>query len=379
MEEFCKDLPADECNSNLAGNSEVDKEWRTWVPDPIDANPVTFTHENSKPDIISMLVNIYGSKDMFVNEYKTLLGDRLLSSHSYTLEKEIRYVEVLKLRVGDSNLFCCEAMLRDISESRRINTNILEQLHLKEKIDKNQLALKCIILSEQFWPKLKDENVELPTEIKEIQEKYTKSYEALKGNRTLIWKNNLGQVTIEIDVGNSRVVEFNVTPIQAAIIMKFQERESWSLQELSQSLKMCSIGLKKKLGYWKSQGLIQEETVQVKTSSDAPQNEAETEIYSLVKNNVKLNRTNSFNEDEDDGEKALEANNILKDLDIPLLWNYTQSMLRGFGVLPFERISGLLKMYATADIKTEQVKALLDLKVKEGLLKYNAGVYRLNK
>ena len=135
MEEFCKDLPADECNSNLAGNSEVDKEWRTWVPDPIDANPVTFTHENSKPDIISMLVNIYGSKDMFVNEYKTLLGDRLLSSHSYTMEKEIRYLELLKLRFGDSNLFCCEAMLRDISESRRINTNILEQLHLKEKID----------------------------------------------------------------------------------------------------------------------------------------------------------------------------------------------------------------------------------------------------
>jgi anaphase-promoting complex subunit 2 len=379
MEEFCKDLPADENNSNLASNSEIDKDWRSWLPDPIDANPVTFTQENSKPDIISMLVNIYGSKDMFVNEYKTLLGDRLLSSYSYTMEKEIRYLELLKLRFGDSNLFCCEAMLRDISESKRINANVLEQLFQKGKLDKSQLTLKCIILSEQFWPKLKDENVELPNEIKQIQEKYTKSFEALKGNRTLIWKNNLGQVTIDIDMGNNRVVEYNVNPIQAAVIMKFQEKDTWTLQELSQSLKMCSIGLRKKLGYWKSQGLIQEE-IQTKMSFDGSQ-ETETEIYSLIKDTSKLNRSNSFNDDEDEesNSKALESNNLLKEQDIALLWNYTLSMLRGFGALPFERIQGLLKMYASSDLKQEQVKALLDLKVKEGLIKYNAGVYRLNK
>ena len=75
----------------------------------------------------------------------------------------------------------------------------------------------------------------------------------------------------------------------------------------------------------------------------------------------------------------IDVNTILKEQDVPLLWNYTQSMLRGFGVLPFDRIHTLLKMYATSDIKSEQVKSLLDLKVKEGLLKYNGGVYRLNK
>ena len=49
-------------------------------------------------DIISMLVNIYGSKDMFVKEYETLLADRLLASCSYDIQKEIRYLELLKLR-----------------------------------------------------------------------------------------------------------------------------------------------------------------------------------------------------------------------------------------------------------------------------------------
>ena len=49
-------------------------------------------------DIISTLVNIYGSKDMFVREYETLLADRLLSHCSYDIQKEIRYLELLKLR-----------------------------------------------------------------------------------------------------------------------------------------------------------------------------------------------------------------------------------------------------------------------------------------
>lgn len=37
----------------------------------------------------SMLVNIYGSKDLFVSEYRTLLADRILSSFNYDTEKEV--------------------------------------------------------------------------------------------------------------------------------------------------------------------------------------------------------------------------------------------------------------------------------------------------
>ena len=376
MEEFCKDLPIHEGNSNaIGGCAEVDKDWHTWMPDPIDANPVTFTHENTKPDIISMLVNIYGSKDLFINEYKTLLAERLLSCYTYTIDKEIRYLELLKLRFGDSNLFCCEAMLRDISESKRINTNVIDQMHQKGQMDKNKLSLKSIILSEQFWPKLKDENVDLPEPLRVIQELYTKSFEALKGNRTLIWKNNLGQVTLEIEVGRSRPIEFNVTPIQAAVILKFLEKNSWSLADLSLNMKMCSISLRKKLLFWKGQGILDETLVRIPGDETGY---SEIDLFTLVRK-TKQNRSESFNEDDESETKTIESNTILKEQDVPLLWNYTQSMLRGFGVLPFDRIHTLLKMYATSDIKSEQVKSLLDLKVKEGLLKYNGGVYRLNK
>ena len=45
-----------------------------------------------------MLVNVYGSKDLFVKEYTTLLAERLLTSWNYDTEKEYRYLELLKLR-----------------------------------------------------------------------------------------------------------------------------------------------------------------------------------------------------------------------------------------------------------------------------------------
>lgn len=49
-------------------------------------------------DIISMLVNIYGSKTIFINEYGTILADRILSQFSYDTEREIMYLEHLKVR-----------------------------------------------------------------------------------------------------------------------------------------------------------------------------------------------------------------------------------------------------------------------------------------
>lgn len=77
-----------------------------------------------------MLVNIYGSKELFVNEYRTLLSNRLLNPNqfqfTYDTDKEIRNLELLKLRFGEASLHQCEVMLKDIGDSKRIN-NLLHR------------------------------------------------------------------------------------------------------------------------------------------------------------------------------------------------------------------------------------------------------------
>ena len=82
---------------------------------------------------------------------------------------------------------------------------------------------------------------------------------------------------------------------------------------------------------------------------------------------------------EEEMDKGIKVSEILKEQEIMLYWNYTASMLRGCGSLPLDRIHNWLKMYANSEITIEQVKYLVDMKTKEQLLKYSAGLYRLNK
>ncbi len=49
-------------------------------------------------DIIKLLIGVYGSKELFVDEYKRMLAGRLLARSDYECEREIRTLELLKLR-----------------------------------------------------------------------------------------------------------------------------------------------------------------------------------------------------------------------------------------------------------------------------------------
>lgn len=166
-----------------------------------------------------MLVNVYGSKELFVNEYRTLLADRLLSQYSCDTEKEIRYLELLKLRFGDSQLHYCEVMLKDIADSKRINQNIKQDLNYSE----DDIPMSAMILSAQFWPPFKDEKLELHTKLVKQIENYTNAFETLKGSRTLCWKNHLGIVDLEIELAD-RTLNLSVSPVHATILMHFQDQ-----------------------------------------------------------------------------------------------------------------------------------------------------------
>ena len=77
-----------------------------------------------------MLVNVYGSQDLFVNEYRTLLADRLLSQLNYQTERELRHLELLKRRFGEHQLHHCEVMIKDVNDSKKIDENIQSDLKI---------------------------------------------------------------------------------------------------------------------------------------------------------------------------------------------------------------------------------------------------------
>ncbi|KAK3606129.1 hypothetical protein CHS0354_010758, partial [Potamilus streckersoni] len=346
------------------GHSDDENEdWEKWMPDPVDADPATASKSRRASDIISMLVNIYGSKELFVNEYRTLLADRILTSFNYDIEREIRYLEHLKLRFGESQLHYCEVMLKDVADSKRINTRIKE-----EKARRNEqeaVEVNSMILSAQFWPAFREEKITLPEEMQKLLEAYTKKFEALKGNRTLQWKSHLGLMNIDIEL-KDRTISFNVSPVHAAIIMQFQEKNKWTVEELSKVLQMPATALRRKIAYWQSQGLLKEES---------------NDTFVLVEDH--RGRTHDFLMTEDDEtESAMASAQAQKEGEYQIYWSYIVGMLTNLESLPIERIHSMLRMFTmqgatTMECSIQELKHFLDRKVKEQQLMYSGGVYRL--
>lgn len=83
--------------------------------------------------------------------------------------------------------------------------------------------ISAFIISAQFWPTFNKESLELPEEIGNEFEKYTKAYEAYKGNRTLNWRTVTGRVNIVIEIGQ-RTIEMTVAPTHAIMLYHFQDK-----------------------------------------------------------------------------------------------------------------------------------------------------------
>merc|ERR1712223_2297239 len=187
---------------------ELEATWETWQPDPVETEIPFYNRSSSNrqvgncsqsrrrktSDIISMLVNIYGTKELFVNEYRTLLSNRLLSQFTNgDPEREIRNLELLKLRFGEAPLHQCEVMLKDLGDSKRINSHLyankekcgnsesnenLENVRIsgQDFLKGNSFDVNAIILSAQFWPQFTAmEKLQLPEVVIKSLERYTKA------------------------------------------------------------------------------------------------------------------------------------------------------------------------------------------------------------
>ncbi len=105
----------------------------SWEPLPVQSETKEFfiSSKRKKTDIISILVNIYGSQDAFLKVYQSMLEERLLSGIDIRQEVELKNLELMKLRFGDQNLHGCDVMLRDIKDSERIRTAIKKSMDAK--------------------------------------------------------------------------------------------------------------------------------------------------------------------------------------------------------------------------------------------------------
>lgn len=247
--------------------SELDWDDMNWMPDPIDAAPDYRKSKSS--DVIDSLISLFDSKETFVKELQSLLGDRLLQKRE-EYDQEISVLELLKVRFGDSALQACEVMLKDISDSRRVDSSVRKDQglskppsrpHSKRPTQPEVPELHAKILSRFFWPELQDQEFKVPAEIASLQERYSAGFEALKQSRKLTWRNGLGQVTVELELGDRSFAE-EVSTWQAAVIHAFHsdtdEPVSKTVSDLSTQLSMAASLVRSACLFWVSKRILSE-------------------------------------------------------------------------------------------------------------------------
>ncbi|MED6231555.1 hypothetical protein ATANTOWER_027918 [Ataeniobius toweri] len=375
--EACTDLASelsrgDPVTLEMQDSDDEGNDPEDWAPDPTDAMPDKLGSKRRSSDIISLLVSIYGSKDIFIDEYRAVLADRLLHQLNYNTAREIRNVELLKLRFGESHMHYCEVMLKDMADSRRINSHIREEESKLSEDEQPPLALSAIVLSSEFWPTLKEEKLELPACVCRAMEAYTRRYEKLKAMRTLSWKPHLGSITLDVELEDRTLTNLTVSPIHAAIILHFQEKSSWTLEELSLKLGVPKELVHRKLALWQQHGVLREEAA------------GRYSVLEMGSSREKVDRGMMLIDSDEERDSNTTTQSEQREEKLQLFWAYIQAMLTNLDSMTLERIHSMLRMFvATGPVVTEmdinELEAFLQRKVREHQLIVSTGVYRLPK
>ncbi|TIA85251.1 hypothetical protein E3P99_04037 [Wallemia hederae] len=231
-------------------NDEVpDWDDPNWEPEPIDAGP-NFKSDGRK-DLISTLVSIYDSKEVFVEELQVMLAQRLMSLKDYNLEREIRNIEILKLKFGENTLHSCEVMLKDVADSKRIDQNIRSQI---------ETIIRPIVVSRQFWPEIEESSFKLTDTMKRFREGYDDAYARLKPDKRLHWIPQIGNISITLEL-EDRTLTLDVTPFQAATIDLFGSNGGrLTAEEVEEELYAPNSAIvEDTLRFWMKKGVLKEE------------------------------------------------------------------------------------------------------------------------
>ncbi|KAG0461711.1 hypothetical protein HPP92_022008 [Vanilla planifolia] len=349
-----------------------------WEPEPVEADPQRGNRHRGKIDILEMLVSIIGSKDQLVNEYRVMLAEKLLNKTDYDIDSEIRTLELLKIHFGESSMQRCEIMVNDLISSKRMNANIKasnSQSSINERETMSLDVVDAIIISSNFWPPIQESSLQLPVPVEKLLSDYAERFHRIKTPRKLTWKKNLGAVKLELQF-DGRNAEFNVTPLQAAIIMQFQEKTSWASKSLAAAVGVPVDILNRRMSFWISKGIITE-------SEGAESNDR---VYCLVDDVRDANRNDINSETEvvdEEGERSVASVEEQLQKEMAVYQKFIEGMLTNFGSMTLDRIHNTLKMFCIAepsyDKSLQQLQSFLAVLTAEEKLELRDGQYFLKK
>ncbi|CAI5757833.1 unnamed protein product [Candida verbasci] len=183
-----------------------------------------------KNKVLQIFKAINNKNDFFI-AYKKDLFKRLLMNKNLNLKEEEELANSFILLTGETELtISLQIMFQDIKKSKEMTfVNDLD-------IDFNSL-----VLDSRYWPDIAKSKTDilLPPPFKDLLTNFNQYYQSISerhNNQILDWNNyKLHQVVIDGNF-NSGKIEINCNLLQAAIIVLFNEKESYTFEELKEEL-----------------------------------------------------------------------------------------------------------------------------------------------
>jgi len=306
-----------------------------------------------------------------VNEFRSMLADKLLNASDYETDREVRNLEMLKKRFGESALSSCEVMLRDIAESRRVTRAV--QRHFADEESK---VLDATIVSRLCWPLLSSEAFEPPPRMATEMARFEKQFMHHKAPRKLVWKPSLGCVTLDVAFADKTVKAVKCSPLHATILVTFGEQPKWNLSALATQLKVDAGVLKRRMVLWINRGFIHE-------VGRTPDGDISYEAPSHLGAGAE-GRTQMGEDEEDGGGGAGGAAEAQLEAEMRVYEQYVIGMLTNLESLPLGRIHNMLRMFVPAqgtergyDRSEAELQRFLNRLVEDGKLEVSAGQFKI--
>jgi anaphase-promoting complex subunit 2 len=373
LTEIADELHRKTDGSEDAHSGELDWDNMQWTPDPIDAAPDYMKSVNT--DVIGSLTSLFDSKEMFVKELQSVLAERLLQ-HKDSYAHEVAVLERLKARFGDSALQSCEVMLKDVLDSRKIDSmvNSGPEAELRNTQNQSLPTIHTKILSRLFWPSVSDQSFTLPETVRKIQHEYEQTFASVKESRQLTWVPSLGQIDVEIELEDRKFREA-VLPYQATVIFAFQDARSTSssqqVSDLAEKLSMSSILVRSACIFWVSRHVLAEEGVDsyvvLETLPDGEED--------IMTGGQERQDASAAAAEAAAAQAAREAEDEERKQKMAMYHQFIVSMLTNQGAMPLQRIAMMLGIVVPGGFpfSNDELKEFLTGMVKEGRLEVGPG------
>ncbi|KAK3695317.1 hypothetical protein B0T22DRAFT_101997 [Podospora appendiculata] len=395
----------DPVQTRRAAPDEEDLDWNdmNWVPDPVDAG-ANYKRPKSE-DVIGTLISALGSEDVFINEFTSIIAERLLGEPG-RFDQELRVLDLLKRRFGEAALQNCDVMIKDVQDSRRLDAAI-RRTRQQDGSDQRALSTPAgpasrprenesaspaetqyhaRILSRLFWPTLEREHFLLPRPIIEQQKEYEHDYESLKSGRKLTWLNQLGQTRVELEL-RDRTVTVDCTTVESTVIYAFQDPDPSSdsdtvrrsADELYNELQMDEDLIAAALSFWVSKGILR----RVQHGVYAVAETLSTDPASAVgQAGASASAEESEPQEDSPRKPAKPAVDAKEQERRAIYWQYIRSMLTNSSAsMTLGQMAMMMKMMIADGFpwSNEELQEFLSEKIAEGQLEVTGVKYRLVK